>query len=216
MGSDPLGHAYVVPLAHVLKQVRWCFGIEPRPQLAVPSDIRSSSKSLGKQPLRFNQIDNEGVSTPANLVAAGASVLSLANTTDCETPTPRAPIPPDDAYDSAAECSSAEATEFSSEMATDSDISSGSEIDSSGSEADIDRETCKVSGTKDQQYKTPEALPIHTALEFGEMDGTVPAFFCLLLVNRVYTKLTRLRCPSVLEIPAWGGKPPTPYVFVGQ
>jgi hypothetical protein len=50
VGSDPLGHAYVVPLAHVLQQIANCFGGEAVPRFAVCDSGQDSPKAQAVAP----------------------------------------------------------------------------------------------------------------------------------------------------------------------
>lgn len=74
VGSDPLGHAYVVSLAHVFAQLSPCFDGKAWPRLSVPHDVRGGSRSpieqsrlIGKSRESTDepsQADEESFSTP--------------------------------------------------------------------------------------------------------------------------------------------------------
>jgi hypothetical protein len=49
VGSDPIGHAYVVSLAHVLDQVKGHLNVEAAPKFAVPSGVGGSLKRSGEK-----------------------------------------------------------------------------------------------------------------------------------------------------------------------
>jgi hypothetical protein len=49
VGSDPIGHAYVVSLAHVLDQVKDHLNVEATPKFAIPSGVGGSLKRPGEK-----------------------------------------------------------------------------------------------------------------------------------------------------------------------
>jgi hypothetical protein len=58
VGSDPFGHAYVVPLAHVLVQVADCFSGLPAPPELAPSDgLKRTSSNVARMGARDTTLD---------------------------------------------------------------------------------------------------------------------------------------------------------------